>query len=342
MSTTGLAEAAAAAEKDEAEDRLRKLLSSIGQLSEHGEVPAYAFATLISSAPPQAIAEHLHQRWLSDSHFAKIAPKIISHMSTVQLINNRFTHKQHLQNVKVYSQVLSLVLRDYNLRDEIRIQSRGMFRNYVRTLIELYPVYRQIDKTLSACLVDPLFRCLQMLSEEKPDNNDMLCFANLFAEFGQKLYQLNPSECDRMVLACRYWLCSNRIPLEEETRRLLMNAMDLWTYSWDLKLFPDCLRRYYEETEAEIQRQRQQFGSSVFPWINRDNFPSSGFVMSDDSVSSSQLTNCALNSISQHSNAIINGHLHFGKSDLRGNPKKERGKGTAPVGRGQSGKESTI
>uniref|UniRef100_A0A914IA91 Uncharacterized protein n=1 Tax=Globodera rostochiensis TaxID=31243 RepID=A0A914IA91_GLORO len=333
MSTTGPATATATttatAEKDEAEDRLRKLLSSIGQLSEHGEVPAYAFATLISSAPPQAIAEHLHQRWLSDSHFAKIAPKIISHMST---------------NVKVYSQVLSLVLRDYNLRDEIRVQSRGMFRNYVRTLIELYPVYRQIDKTLSACLVDPLFRCLQMLSEEKPDNNDMLCFANLFAEFGQKLYQLNPSECDRMVLACRYWLCSNRMPLEEETRQLLMNAMDLWTYSWDSKLFPDCLKRYYEETEAETRRQRQQFGSSasVFPWINRDNFPSSGFVMSDDFVSSSQPTNCALNSIPQHSNAITNGHLHFAKSDLRGNPKKERGKGTAPVGRGQSGKESII
>ncbi|KAL3112755.1 hypothetical protein niasHT_019729 [Heterodera trifolii] len=227
-----------AAGEEEAEDRLRKLLSSIGQLSEHGEVPAYAFATLISSAPPQAIAEHLHQRWLSDSHFAKITPKIIAHMST---------------NVKVYSQVLALVLRDYNFRHEIRAQSRGMFRNYVRTLTELYPVYRQIDKSLSACLVDPLFRCLQMLSEEGPDDSDMLCFGTLFAEFGHKLQQLNPSECDRMVLACRFWLCSNQLALEEKTRRHLMKAIDLWTYSWDPKLFPDCLRRHYSETEAETK-----------------------------------------------------------------------------------------
>lgn len=70
--------------RQDQEDRLCNLLSSIGHLSEHGEVPVYAFGTLISTAPPQAIAEHLHQRWLADPNFARIAPKIVLQMSNVQ------------------------------------------------------------------------------------------------------------------------------------------------------------------------------------------------------------------------------------------------------------------
>jgi len=46
----------------------------------------YAFSTLISTAPPQAIAEHLHQRWLADQNFSVIAPKIVYQMSDVSLI----------------------------------------------------------------------------------------------------------------------------------------------------------------------------------------------------------------------------------------------------------------
>lgn len=60
----------------------------------------------------------------------------------ITLINAWHYALSQLQNVNVYSQVLALVLRDYNFRHEIRAQSRGMFRNYVRTLTELYPVYR--------------------------------------------------------------------------------------------------------------------------------------------------------------------------------------------------------
>jgi len=41
---------------------------------------------------------------------------------------------------------------------------------------------------------------------------------------GQQLSQLNSTECDRLVLSCRHWICSNRVPVEEETRRLLMNV----------------------------------------------------------------------------------------------------------------------
>jgi hypothetical protein len=66
------------------EDRLCNLLSSIGHLSEHGDIPVYAFGTLVSTAPPQAIAEHLHQRWLADPNFAKIAPKIVLQMRSVR------------------------------------------------------------------------------------------------------------------------------------------------------------------------------------------------------------------------------------------------------------------
>jgi hypothetical protein len=70
------------------EDRLTNLLSSIGHLSEHGDIPVYAFGTLVSTAPPQAIAEHLHQRWLADPNFAKIAPKIVLQMRSVRINKN--------------------------------------------------------------------------------------------------------------------------------------------------------------------------------------------------------------------------------------------------------------
>lgn len=87
----------------------------------------------------------------------------------------------------VCSQVLSFALRDFNARHDIRTQSKGMFRNFTRTLVELYPVYRwiimvknhieyfsrKIDKCLSACLIEPLFRCLQMLVDEDPDDRDL-------------------------------------------------------------------------------------------------------------------------------------------------------------------------
>jgi hypothetical protein len=124
---------------------------------------------------------------------------------------------------------------------------------------------RKIDKCLSACLIEPLFRCLQMLVEEDPDDRDLhvshlninnkldnkfnnlslfsiftliciintllslpfQCIAHIVVNSGRQLSQLNPTECDRLVLACRRWLCSNRVPLEEETRRLLMNVGEI-------------------------------------------------------------------------------------------------------------------
>uniref|UniRef100_A0A1I8B7L8 MIF4G domain-containing protein n=1 Tax=Meloidogyne hapla TaxID=6305 RepID=A0A1I8B7L8_MELHA len=230
------------------EERLSNLLSSIGHLSAYGEVPVYAFSTLISTAPPQAIAEHLHQRWLSDQNFSLIAPKIVYQMS---------------DNVTVCSQVLSFALRDFNTRHEIRKQSRGMFRNFVCTLVELYPVYRKIDKCLSACLIDPLFRCLKMLVSEDPDDRDLYCLANVIVNSGQQLCLLNNSECEKLIMACRRWLCSNIIQIEEETKRLLMIAIDLWTYSWDRNLFPDCLSRFYQQLKEEEKQKSNKKSSKL-------------------------------------------------------------------------------
>ncbi|KAF7632239.1 hypothetical protein Mgra_00008357, partial [Meloidogyne graminicola] len=200
----------------------------------------YAFSTLISTAPPQVLAEHLHQRWLSDQNFSLIAPKIVYQMS---------------DNVTVCSQVLSFALRDFNTRNEIRKQSRKMFRNFVCTLVELYPVYRKIDKCLSACLIDPIFRCLKMLILEHPDDRDLNSLANIIINSGQQLSLLNNSECEGLVIYCRRWLCSNKIVIEEDTKRLLMTAIDLWTYSWDRNLFPDCLSRFYKELKNEEKQE---------------------------------------------------------------------------------------
>uniref|UniRef100_A0A914LGG4 Uncharacterized protein n=1 Tax=Meloidogyne incognita TaxID=6306 RepID=A0A914LGG4_MELIC len=169
-------------------------------------------------------------------------------------------------NVTVCSQVLSFALRDFNTRHDIRKQSRAMFRNFVCTLVELYPVYRKIDKCLSACLIDPLFRCLKMLVSEDPDDRDLHCLANVIVNYGQQLSLLNNSECERLIMACRRWLCSNNIMIEEETKRLLMIAIDLWTYSWDRNLFPDCLNRFYRQlNEEEQQKATTKLKSKEFP-----------------------------------------------------------------------------
>uniref|UniRef100_A0A915EH33 Uncharacterized protein n=1 Tax=Ditylenchus dipsaci TaxID=166011 RepID=A0A915EH33_9BILA len=56
-------------------------------------------------------------------------------------------------------------------------------------------------------------------------------------------------------MKCRKWLVSNNIQLEEETKFLMLHAIDLWTYSWDLQLFPDCLRQFYEEQKEQHRRQ---------------------------------------------------------------------------------------
>lgn len=76
-----------------------------------------------------------------------------------------------------------------------------------------------------------------MLVDDDPDDRDLhvilnqivqsfpiQCIAHLIVDSGQQLSQLNSTECDRLILSCRHWLCSNRVPIEEETRTLLMNV----------------------------------------------------------------------------------------------------------------------
>jgi len=159
----------------------------------------------------------------------------------------------------VCTEVLSLALRDFRSRRKIRKQSRHMFRNFVRTLLSLYPAYRQIDKCLSSCLIEPIFRCLQALVDERPDDADLKCVAQIVIGAGQSLSQLNPNEVDSTLMKCRRWLATNQLPLEEETKLLLMTANDLWTYSWDWSSFPDCLQRFYaayEEKKVETSDQK--------------------------------------------------------------------------------------
>jgi len=65
-------------------------------------------------------------------------------------------------------------------------------------------------------------------------------------------------------MRCRHWLVSNRLQLEEETKRLLLNAVDLWTYGWDWRRFPDCMRRHYEEErDIELEKQRVEKEAAV-------------------------------------------------------------------------------
>jgi hypothetical protein len=87
--------------KMDEEEHLRKILLTIGYLSEHGEVPGmtnkstikfysssnhslvHVFGPLFDEIRGELVAEQLHQKWLTDPNFAKIAPKIVHLLSDV-------------------------------------------------------------------------------------------------------------------------------------------------------------------------------------------------------------------------------------------------------------------
>uniref|UniRef100_A0A914QA97 Uncharacterized protein n=1 Tax=Panagrolaimus davidi TaxID=227884 RepID=A0A914QA97_9BILA len=114
------------------EENLRNVLNSLSHLADHGEIPVHAFGTLLRAAKTETITEHLHQKWLSDSNFPRLAAQIVYHFHTLD--NHDVS--------SLTSGCLAHALRDYKCRDEIRQKSRKMYRNYVHTLVEFYIVYR--------------------------------------------------------------------------------------------------------------------------------------------------------------------------------------------------------
>ncbi|VDN01599.1 unnamed protein product [Thelazia callipaeda] len=230
------------------EEQLQKLISSLCILSKDGSIPlieiipstVHTFTVLVSAAPCEKLAHHLHQRWLSEANFTKIAARII-------------LHHQHMHetDLGLFSCCLGHVLSDFQFRQQIRQENRLVFRNSVRVMFDFYPVYKQIDATVSECLVEPIFTSLRELINDDPDEKDIEAAAELIIDYGNVLMKIEPDKCNNFITALRAHLCDSH--LSSITRRLILQALDFWTYKWNDENFPFCIKQF-NETSAQIRK----------------------------------------------------------------------------------------
>ncbi|CAG9533220.1 unnamed protein product [Cercopithifilaria johnstoni] len=215
------------------EEQLRQLISSLCILSKEGPIPLNTISALISSAPCKKLAYHLHQRWLSEQNFTKIAAHII-----LQL--------QHVNEADpgIFSCCLTHILSDFRSRHEVRKGNKLVFRNIVRAILDFYPAYKVIDETVSESLIDPMFVSMEELIYDDADERDIETAAELIISHGGTLLKIKPGKCDRFIAALRIHLCES--DFKPVTRRLILQAMDLWTYKWDSEIMPFCIRQFYE------------------------------------------------------------------------------------------------
>uniref|UniRef100_A0A1I7VUC7 THUMP domain-containing protein n=1 Tax=Loa loa TaxID=7209 RepID=A0A1I7VUC7_LOALO len=215
------------------EEQLRQLIASLCILSKEGSIPLNTISVLVNSAPCEKLAYHLHQRWLSEQNFAKIAAHII-------------LQRQHMYetDLGLFSCCLAHILSDFRSRHQIRKGNKLVFRNIVRAILNFYPVYREIDATVSECLVEPMFTSLEELINDDADERDIETAAELIIDHGDTVLRIRPGKCDSFIVALRIHLCES--DLKPVTRRLILQAIDLWTYRWDSEIMPFCIKQFYE------------------------------------------------------------------------------------------------
>ncbi|KAL4003657.1 hypothetical protein ACH3XW_8510 [Acanthocheilonema viteae] len=209
------------------EEQLRQLISSLCILSKEGSIPLNTISVLVSSAPCKKLAYHLHQRWLSEQNFTRIAAHII-------------LQRQHMHetDLGLFSCCLTHILLDFRFRHQIRKGNKLVFN--------FYPVYREIDATVSECLVDPMFTSLEELINDDPDERDIETAAELITSHGNTLLKIRPGKCDNFIVALRTHLCEG--DFKPATRRLILQAIDSWTYRWDNEIMPFCIKQFYESS----------------------------------------------------------------------------------------------
>ncbi|VDM49983.1 unnamed protein product [Toxocara canis] len=100
------------------DEQLRRLIASLSLLSDHGSFPLHTFSVLASAAPNDKLAEQLHQRWLSEESFAKIASIALLHVH----------HMGDMGDLALWSYCLAHLLSDYRSRHSLRKENRMMFR----------------------------------------------------------------------------------------------------------------------------------------------------------------------------------------------------------------------
>uniref|UniRef100_A0A0R3S052 Uncharacterized protein n=1 Tax=Elaeophora elaphi TaxID=1147741 RepID=A0A0R3S052_9BILA len=217
------------------EEQLRQFIASLCTLSKEGSIPCKmnTISVLVSSAPCKKLAHHLHQRWLSEQTFTKVAANIILER-----------HRMHETDLGLFSCCLAHILSDFRSRHQIRKGNKLVFRNVVRAILDFYPVYRKIDAAVSDCLVDPMLTSLEELINDDADEKDIETAAELIIDHGETLLSIKPGKCDSFIVALRVHLCES--DFRPVTRRLILHAIDLWTYRWDTEIIPFCIKQFYE------------------------------------------------------------------------------------------------
>uniref|UniRef100_A0A183DH64 ACC_central domain-containing protein n=1 Tax=Gongylonema pulchrum TaxID=637853 RepID=A0A183DH64_9BILA len=88
--------------------------------------------------------------------------------------------------------------------------------------LDFYPVYKEIDATVSECLVEPMFTSLNELVRDEADEKDVEAAAEMFLDHGSMLQKIRPGQCDSLLMALRAHLCDS--PLRSATRRLVLQV----------------------------------------------------------------------------------------------------------------------
>ncbi|CAD6185790.1 unnamed protein product [Caenorhabditis auriculariae] len=213
------------------DERLRSLFASLATLTQHGPIPVQAYSMLANRHSPESLAEHMRIRWLADCRFGPIAANIVLHI-----------HKMDLGDVALSSCVLALLLNDYRNRLQVRNDSRLMFRNSVRTLFSMYPIFVKLDQCVSQSFIKPMFCSLDMLIDDDPDSDDLEVAAGiLMEEFGPSLHDLNSYLVDRLIVKVRHRMISDDVVMNRDIRQILLHVCDLWAFGWSELNVPECL-----------------------------------------------------------------------------------------------------
>lgn len=76
-------------------------------------------------------------------------------------------------------------------------------------------------------LVKPLFDSIHMLIDDAVDQEDFQCVGQILVRSGTLLSELNPEECDKLVIKTRKALCFHDKKLDGYTRFIMLNVSQI-------------------------------------------------------------------------------------------------------------------
>lgn len=87
-----------------------------------------------------------------------------------------------------------------------------------------------------------------ILVDDGIEQEDFQCVGQILVRSGSLLASLNQDECDKLLIKTRRALCFHHDrKLDSYSRFIMLNAIDLWTYKWNVELMPECLFQFYTE-----------------------------------------------------------------------------------------------